>query len=176
MSRLPVRRPPWGWVREKGNRGLQPVHDVLRALWRALLDIGENRLKLLGGAARVADLHRPYFAHMARTSSSVANSPRSASASEASRSASSSAVDGIGVCSMPANCSFRLGTGTPVVAQSTCSMASSGYGPMWGSAASLGSPSGVYQAGYYGTNWGQPIVPVQVPVRLGIRFAVKMPC
>jgi hypothetical protein len=45
-------------------------------------DVFQNLGHLPERPAGVADFHRPCFAHMARTSWSVANSPRSASARE----------------------------------------------------------------------------------------------
>src|SRR6266481_2403978 len=81
-----------GMVGEQINDALQPCFYVLRTARRPGFNVIQNLGHLPERPAGVADFHRPCFAHMARTSSSVANSARSASASEASRSASSSAV------------------------------------------------------------------------------------
>lgn len=60
-------------------------------LWRALIDVRENLIEFLGGPTRIAEPHRPCFAQIALISSSVANSPRSASVKDASKEASSTA-------------------------------------------------------------------------------------
>jgi len=69
----------------EASNGAPIAGAAYRAYWR--------RLYRYDGAARVTQLHRPCFAQMARTCSSVANSPRSASASDSSNVASSSAAN-----------------------------------------------------------------------------------
>jgi hypothetical protein len=64
-----------GMVCETVNCGLQATLDVLRAARRSFLDIVEDRVHLAKGTTCVADFHRPCFAHVARTSPPVANSP-----------------------------------------------------------------------------------------------------
>src|ERR1700676_1527591 len=92
---------PVGSCRDLGSHDgfreeLNPSYelDALCALRRAGFKVVEDVGHLPDCPACAANFHRPCFAHMARTSSSVANSPRSASASEASMSVASS-----GVCS-----------------------------------------------------------------------------
>lgn len=77
---------------ENVKRGFDAIHNALSALRRTIRNVIEDGFKLAGGPAGVTNLHRPCFAQIERISSSVANSPRSASAIEASRSVSSSAV------------------------------------------------------------------------------------
>jgi hypothetical protein len=70
------------------------IKDKKEALFMLAHFMGDlhQRADLAKGAGCVADFHRPCFAHMARTSSSVANSPRAASAIDAATSAASSWV------------------------------------------------------------------------------------
>lgn len=79
-------------VCEQVNHGPEPPLDVVRALRRTSIKVVEDFRKLPQRPTCVTDLHSPCFAQTARTSSSVANSPFAASASEASRSAASSGV------------------------------------------------------------------------------------
>jgi hypothetical protein len=65
-------------------------------LRRTGLDVSGEALKVCKGWSGVAKLHRPYLAQMARTSSSVANSPRAAAACDAAIAARSSWVSGTG--------------------------------------------------------------------------------
>ena len=81
----------WVIVQQLDDR-LQPLSDVLRTLRRLGFNVVEDIRQLPERPACVTDAHSPCFAQTARTSSSVANSPRSASASEASMSAASSGV------------------------------------------------------------------------------------
>src|SRR3984893_664313 len=85
-----------GVVCEQINHALQPSLDALGATRRPGFNVVQNLGHLPERPACVADFHSPCFAHIARTSSSVANSPRSASASEASMSAASSGVSSSG--------------------------------------------------------------------------------
>lgn len=69
-------------VRESGERpsGLaNSMTDSKRGCRAFLVDVLSNPVKLARGARREAQLHRPNFRQTASTSSSVANSPRSAS-------------------------------------------------------------------------------------------------
>lgn len=76
------------------NRFLDAAGEACGPLRRALLDIVEDGEQLPQRPSRVAKPHRRKRAQTAVTSSLVANSPFSASAIEASRSASSSGESG----------------------------------------------------------------------------------
>src|SRR5271165_7261591 len=56
--------------------------DTTGALGRPVIDVRQDLFKLLSGAKRISQLHRPCLAQIALISSSVANSPRSACANE----------------------------------------------------------------------------------------------
>jgi len=91
---------------EEGNNGYEAIPDLSSPLRRSLLNVGEGSINLRQSPACIADVHRPCFAHIARTSSGVASSPRSISASASAKSASSAGVSWIGGWSTPASCSM----------------------------------------------------------------------
>src|ERR1700761_1934327 len=88
------RHPPNGQViRQRADVGMcqkQLDYDLNtrlntpRALRRKSRDIVENRVEIGEGRKSIAKLHKPCLAQIARTCSSVANSPRAAAAFEAS--------------------------------------------------------------------------------------------
>jgi len=86
-----------GMQRDKVGNRLDARFDMGGSLRRPHVDVSESLIELLGGPAGVSELHRPCFAQMALISSSLANSPRSASAKDSSKEAASSAVSVKGV-------------------------------------------------------------------------------
>lgn len=90
--------------RQKADESLNAGLDTLCSLWRMGGDVVENRLKIGKCRSSVANLHRPCFAHMVRTCSSVAKSPRAAASLDKAIVACSSAVKAIGGSASPANC------------------------------------------------------------------------
>jgi hypothetical protein len=81
-----------GVVKRQVDEPLNAGLHLARALGRLLLDISENLAKIGYSVRRVTDLQSPYFAQTDRTSSSVANSRRSACASDPWNEASSAGV------------------------------------------------------------------------------------
>lgn len=79
-------------LQQKIHHGLKALIHMLRTLRMMLTDIGQHPVELTDSRAGKAQSHKPYLAQIARTSSSVAKSPRAAAASDSSNSASSSGV------------------------------------------------------------------------------------
>lgn len=66
---------------------------TMSSLRRSLANVKQYLIKFSRSATRITDPHRPYFAQIARTSSSGANSLRSACCIDSSSEASSSGVN-----------------------------------------------------------------------------------
>jgi len=81
-----------GVVKREVDEPLNAGLHLARAVGRLRLDIGEHLAKIGYGVRRVTEFQSPYFAQTARTSLSVANSRRSACASDSRNEASSSGV------------------------------------------------------------------------------------
>src|SRR6266446_855253 len=81
-----------GVVKREVDEPLNAGMHLARALGRLLLDISEHLAKIGYRTRRVTEFQSPYFAQTVRTSSSVANSRRSAWASDSRNEASSSDV------------------------------------------------------------------------------------
>jgi len=75
---------------------LNPRVDAPSAGWRARGNVIENLIEVGEGREGVTKSHRPCLAHVARTCSSVANSPRAAAAFDRAMAARSSAESGTG--------------------------------------------------------------------------------
>src|SRR5262245_2921395 len=107
--------PADGWIvrlqsdarvrRQQVENSLNASMDTRRTLRRMDSDVIENGGQIGKSRTRIAQPHRPCLAHTARTSSSVANSPRAASALDLAIAARSSGVSGTGgASSVPASC------------------------------------------------------------------------
>lgn len=82
-----------GMSQEKIHGRLKPPLYLACALRVLLVKVGQSLAELRGRRLGEAQPHRPYFAQIARTSDSVAKSPRAAAASDSSSSAASSGVN-----------------------------------------------------------------------------------
>ena len=86
-------RPRKRMLRKQGNNLLDPNLHLARPLRRTYGNVVEQFSQFAGSSGGIANPHRPCFAQMARTCSSVANSRRAASPRDLANEAFSSAVN-----------------------------------------------------------------------------------